>query len=118
MRPTPPRSRVLFDSPPTQQPPATQSPCSTTIVTFLTVFVIQNTQNRDTAAVQLKLDELIRANENARNVMLGLEDLTEEQLKRISTLWLTIAASEERRTIFGSTCMKTTKSNTGHRNGM
>jgi low affinity Fe/Cu permease len=55
----------------------------TTIITFLMVFVIQNTQNRDTAAIQLKLDELIRANRNARNVMLGLEDLTEEELKRI-----------------------------------
>ena len=47
------------------------------------VFLIQNTQNRDTAAIQLKLDELIRANENARNQMLRLEDLTENQLKRL-----------------------------------
>ena len=55
----------------------------TTIITFLMVFLIQNTQNRDTAAIQLKLDELIRANENARNQMLRLEDLTENQLKRL-----------------------------------
>ncbi|MFL5281052.1 MAG: low affinity iron permease family protein [Rhodopila sp.] len=55
----------------------------TTIITFLMVFLIQNTQNRDTAAIQLKLDELIRANENARNRMLALEDLTENQLKRL-----------------------------------
>lgn len=55
----------------------------TTIVTFLMVFLMQNTQNRDTAAIQLKLDELIRANENARNAMLALEDLTEDQLKRL-----------------------------------
>ena len=47
------------------------------------VFLMQNTQNRDTAAIQLKLDELIRANENARNAMLSLEDLTEDQLKRL-----------------------------------
>jgi len=47
------------------------------------VFLIQNTQNRDTTAIQLKLDELIRANENARNRMLALEDLTENQLKRL-----------------------------------
>jgi len=67
----------------------------TTIITFLMVFVIQNTQNRDTAAVQLKLDELIRANENARNVMLGLEDLTEEQLKRIKQAFTSLAASSE-----------------------
>jgi low affinity Fe/Cu permease len=50
----------------------------TTIVTFLMVFLIQNTQNRDSAAVQLKLDELIRANENARNRLLTIEDLSEE----------------------------------------
>lgn len=67
----------------------------TTIITFLMVFIIQNTQNRDTAAVQLKLDELIRANENARNVMLGLEDLTEEQLKRIKQAFASLAASPE-----------------------
>ena len=47
------------------------------------VFLIQNTQNRDTTAIQLKLDELIRANENARNQMLTLEDLTENQLRRL-----------------------------------
>ena len=55
----------------------------TTIVTFLMVFLVQNTQNRDTTSIQLKLDELIRANEHARNTMVSLEDLTEEQLKRI-----------------------------------
>ena len=44
-----------------------------TIVTFLLVFMIQNTQNRDTEALQLKLDELIRANTAARNSMMGLE---------------------------------------------
>ncbi len=56
---------------------------STTIITFLMVFLIQNTQNRDTAAIQLKLDELIRANQNARNGMLCLEDLGEEDLKKL-----------------------------------
>ena len=47
------------------------------------VFLIQNTQNRDTTAIQLKLDELIRANENARNQMLRLEDLTENQIRHL-----------------------------------
>jgi low affinity Fe/Cu permease len=47
------------------------------------VFLIQNTQNRDTTAIQLKLDELIRANENARSQMLRLEDLTEDQIHRL-----------------------------------
>jgi low affinity Fe/Cu permease len=65
----------------------------TTIVTFLMVFLMQNTQNRDTASIQLKLDELIRANENARNAMLSLEDLTEEQLKRIKATFDTLAKS-------------------------
>jgi low affinity Fe/Cu permease len=55
----------------------------TTVVTFLMVFVIQNSQNRDTRATQLKLDELIRATENARNYMRGIEDLSEDDLRRI-----------------------------------
>ena len=55
----------------------------TTIVTFLMVFLIQNTQNRDGAAIQAKLDELIRALEPARNRFVGIEHLTEEELERI-----------------------------------
>jgi low affinity Fe/Cu permease len=50
----------------------------TTIVAFLMVFLIQNTQNRDSEAVQLKLDELIRAHKGAHNGFLDLEELTEE----------------------------------------
>jgi low affinity Fe/Cu permease len=63
----------------------------TTIITFLMVFLIQNTQNRDTTAIQLKLDELIRANENARNLMLALEDLSENQLKRLKENFAALA---------------------------
>src|SRR6202012_3283950 len=55
----------------------------TTIITFLMVFLIQNTQNRDTTAIQLKLDELIRANDHARNTMQRLEELTENQIKHV-----------------------------------
>jgi low affinity Fe/Cu permease len=53
----------------------------TTIVTFLMVFLIQNTQNRDAKAVHLKLDELIRALQGARNHLVDLEKLSDEELK-------------------------------------
>lgn len=55
----------------------------TTIITFLMVFLIQNTQNRDTHAMQLKLDELIRAIEEAHNSLLDIEELSEGELEKI-----------------------------------
>jgi low affinity Fe/Cu permease len=55
----------------------------TTIVTFLMVFLIQNTQNRDAVAIQLKLDELIRAVEGARTSLVDLEDLSDEEILRL-----------------------------------
>lgn len=59
----------------------------TTVLTFLMVFLIQNTQNRDTRAVQLKLDELIRAVDSASNKLIDVEDDTDEQLERLSEVY-------------------------------
>ena len=56
---------------------------ATTIVTFLMVFLIQNTQNRDAKAMHLKLDELIRAVKGARNQLVDLENLSDEDLKKL-----------------------------------
>ena len=56
---------------------------ATTIITFLMVFLIQNTQNRDAKAMHLKLDELIRALKGARDQLVDLEDLSDEELKRL-----------------------------------
>jgi low affinity Fe/Cu permease len=55
----------------------------TTIVTFLMVFLIQNSQNRDTRALHIKLDEMIRVKHEARNSLLNLEDMTDEELDRL-----------------------------------
>jgi low affinity Fe/Cu permease len=71
---------------------------STTIITFLMVFLIQNTQNRDTGALQLKLDELIRANAGARNRLLQLEELTEEEIDHIKKTFLHLARTSPRLT--------------------
>ena len=56
---------------------------ATTIITFLMVFLIQNTQNRDAKAVHLKLDEMIRAIKGARNQLVDLEDLSDEELQKL-----------------------------------
>ena len=56
---------------------------ATTIVTFLLVFIIQNTQNRDARAIHLKLDELIRSSKGARNTLVDLEDLSDEELDKL-----------------------------------
>ena len=69
----------------------------TTIVTFLMVFLIQNTQNRDSAVLHLKLDELIRVSESARNKLLDLEDLTEEELKRLKGSFAKLASTPDAR---------------------
>jgi low affinity Fe/Cu permease len=70
----------------------------TTIITFLMVFLIQNTQNRDSQAIHVKLDELIRANKGAHNALLDLEELEEEELDRIRQDYEKMA-EEARKTI-------------------
>jgi low affinity Fe/Cu permease len=63
----------------------------TTIITFLMVFLIQNTQNKDSEAMHIKLDELIRSIDNAQNALLNMEDLDEKDLDRIRTGYLKLA---------------------------
>jgi low affinity Fe/Cu permease len=67
----------------------------TTIVTFLMVFLIQATQNRDTAAIQLKLDELIIATQKARDQIAGAEDLSDEELESLKKQVKVRKANEE-----------------------
>lgn len=64
----------------------------TTIITFLMVFLIQNTQNRDTEAMQVKLDELIRATKGAHNTLMDLEELSEEALDESRKKYQALAA--------------------------
>jgi low affinity Fe/Cu permease len=63
----------------------------TTIVTFLMVFLIQSTQNRDTEAIQIKLDEMIRALRGANNMLLDLEDLEDTEIERLHTKYEQLA---------------------------
>jgi low affinity Fe/Cu permease len=63
----------------------------TTIITFLMVFLIQNTQNRDTDALQIKLDELLRAVDAAKNTMIDLEELDDDELQAIREDYLKLA---------------------------
>lgn len=64
---------------------------STTIITFLMVFLIQNTQNRESQAVQLKLDELIRSKQGAHTAMLDLEELSDAELARLHRMYVQLA---------------------------
>src|SRR3954462_6241470 len=69
----------------------------TTIITFLMVFLIQSTQNRDSEAIQVKLDELIRLSKGGHNVLLDLEELEEEELDRIRAGYHKIAEEARRK---------------------
>ena len=69
---------------------------TTTIITFLMVFVIQNTQNRDTEAIQIKLDELIRSTQGAHNALLDLEELDEDMLDKFHSEYEKLASNSRR----------------------
>lgn len=77
---------------------------ATTVLTFLVVFLIQNTQNRDAAAMQIKLDELIRAVGGAQNQLVDLEDLTEEELDRYKARFAELAKQARTRASGDTTC--------------
>lgn len=73
----------------------------TTIITFLMVFIIQHSQNKDTIALQLKLNELIAANSRASNRLISIEDLTEKELETIKKFYSHLAkSSKEEKSIF------------------
>jgi low affinity Fe/Cu permease len=74
---------------------------TTTIITFLMVFLIQATQNRDTEAIQVKLDELIRATQGAHNALLDLEELEEEELDAFRARYEALAAAARNRALQG-----------------
>lgn len=80
---------------------------STTLITYALVFIIQNTTNRETKAISVKLDELIRATETASNRVIGLEEKTESEIK---------AAAEEIRDAVAEPCAKATDSRLDDRN--
>lgn len=71
----------------------------TTIVTFLMVFLIQNTQNRDSKALHLKLDELLRALEGARDSLVSLEDLGDEKLEQLQKEFEKVRRKQEKKNV-------------------
>jgi low affinity Fe/Cu permease len=80
---------------------------STTIVTFLMVFLIQNTQNRDSAAMQLKLDEVIRSTRGAHNAMMDLEKLSQKDLDKMQLLYRQLADQARREDTRGEAAIGT-----------
>src|SRR6185369_6337791 len=70
---------------------------STTIITFLMVFLIQNTQNRDTRAINLKLDEIIRSHKHARNELIDIEKLNDKELEELTQHYEKIRATCDER---------------------
>ncbi len=89
----------------------------TTIITFLMVFVIQHSQNKDTLALQLKLNELIAANSRASNRLISIEELTEDELDTIKSFYSHLATSSKtERTIFKTHSIDEARDNTAEKN--
>jgi len=76
---------------------------ATTVFTYLAVFLIQNTQNRDAKAIHLKLDELIKGVEGARTHLVDLENLTDEELESLQSEFSKLRAKHERKLRVGET---------------
>jgi low affinity Fe/Cu permease len=76
---------------------------STSIITFLMVFIIQRDQSKDTLAIQLKLNELIAATKGASNKVLNIEDLTEDELKTLKRFYINLGEISEKGTTINST---------------
>ena len=93
---------------------------STTIITFLMVFVIQHSQNKDTIALQLKLNELIASNREASNRLISIEDFTEDELETIKKFYSHLARSAKKeKTIFATHSLDEAKKNsTGKNKGL
>jgi len=90
---------------------------STTIITFLMVFVIQHSQNKDTKAIQLKLNELIAANSEASNRVVSIEDLTDEELEVIKKFYMHLANSAKKENnIFSTHSLDEAKQNVEKKN--
>lgn len=85
----------------------------TTIITFLMVFVIQHSQNKDTIALQLKLNELIASNSRASNRLISIEELTEEELETIKKFYSHLASlSKKEKSLFKTHSLDEAKDNT------
>lgn len=82
---------------------------STTIITFLMVFIIQNTQNRDSQAIHVKLDELIRAMAGAKNTLLDLDSLSDEELEKLQKHYAGLAGKAQRELDEGRRSRRTRK---------
>ena len=88
----------------------------TTIITFIMVFIIQHSQNKDTTAIQLKLNELIATNDRSSNRLVNIEDLTEDELATLKEFYITLAKlSKKEKDIFCSHSIDEAKENTRYK---